>query len=74
MTAHVVALSGGKTDLTDLTRAERRFLSRRVCWLCEQRLDRDVCLARYRPTCSPEEMATRRRLCLRTYKPRGARI
>jgi hypothetical protein len=77
MTAHhVVALSGGKDAraLADLTPAEKRFLSRRVCWMCEQRLDQDVCLTRYEEwRCTPEQMAERRRKCLETYKPRGAR-
>lgn len=55
-----------------MTRNERRFLSQHACNWCEQRLDRDECLARYGERCSPEAMAERRRRCLETYKPRQA--
>ena len=57
------------TELKYLSHNEKRFLSRRVCWLCEQRLDRNECLA-FIGRCTPEQMAERRRKCLETYKPR----
>jgi hypothetical protein len=70
----VVSLSGGKDAraLADITPAEKRFLSRRVCSWCGQRLDRDECGSAYE-RCSAEARARRRRKCLETYKPRGAR-
>ena len=56
-----------------MTPLEKRFLRRRVCALCEQRLDRDSCAALFSPRCSPELIAERRRKCLETYKPRPNR-
>jgi hypothetical protein len=53
-----------------MDRHEKRFLSRRSCWMCEQHLDRDVCGASPWFSCSAETMADRRRRCLETYKPR----
>lgn len=58
--------------LTDLTPAEKRFLSRRLCAWCGQRLDRDGCGAIWK-RCSIVQREERRRKCLETYKPRGAR-
>ena len=71
---HHVALSGWKDErtLAERTRLERRFLSRRECLLCEQRLHRTECGSLYEP-CSAETRAERRRKCLETYRPRKAR-
>jgi hypothetical protein len=56
-----------------LTRLERRYLSRRICWLCDQRLDRTVCLAFHEPRCTREQMHERRLKCLEHYRPRQRR-
>jgi hypothetical protein len=54
-----------------LTRLQKRYLSRRICWLCEQPLDRDWCGAIYEQC--PEEVREERRLdCLKHYRPRKA--
>lgn len=55
-----------------LTKGEKRFLSRRVCGLCEQPLTRKDCGAMLFPKCSAEVIADRRARCLKTYKPRIA--
>jgi hypothetical protein len=56
-----------------MTRLERRFLSRRVCGLCERSLDRiDTprdCGA-IGDRCSDDVISERRQRCLETYKPR----
>jgi hypothetical protein len=51
-----------------MTRAEKRFLSRRICAWCDQPLDKDWCSAIWEK-CSPEIRAKRREDCLRTRKP-----
>ena len=55
-----------------LSRLERLYLSRRACFLCEARLDRDECFA-IGERCSQAVRDERRRKCLATYKPRAAR-
>ena len=57
--------------MRDLTKKEKRFLSRRICGWCEQSLDRDWCAAIWEK-CSEETRAKRVEDCLQTYKPRGA--
>ena len=54
-----------------LTKLERKYLSRRLCMLCEARLDRDHCYAIYE-TCTKENRDQRRADCLTEYKPRKA--
>lgn len=56
-----------------IDRLVRRYLSRRVCWLCEQRLDRinkpgDCCAIDHR--CAQETIDKRRASCLAGYRPR----
>jgi len=58
-----------KEQLKRLTRNEKKFLSRRVCALCEHPLDREGCSAIY-GHCSEETRLRRREKCLATYKPR----
>lgn len=55
-----------------MTRHERRYLSRRSCWLCDQRLDRDSCGSLVEK-CSIEVRNRRREACLARYKPRSRR-
>ena len=38
-----------------LSRNEKLYLSRRVCALCDQRLDRNSCGAIWPPRCTPEQ-------------------
>jgi hypothetical protein len=53
-----------------LTRLEKRYLSRYLCFLCEARLDRDDCYATgWR--CPEKVMIKRRADCLKNYKPRS---
>jgi len=57
-----------------MNKHEKRFLSRRVCFLCEQKLDRVGCGSPFvNMRCSPEVMETRRQNCLKTYRPRMTR-
>lgn len=56
-----------------LSEAQRRFLSRRVCWLCELPLNRDGCGSVYGGACTQEIRDKRRADCLATYKPRRGR-
>jgi hypothetical protein len=56
-----------------MNKLEKRFLSRRGCFLCEARLDQDVCGA-IGDRCSKEMMEKRRRDALKTYKPRRPRL
>jgi hypothetical protein len=60
-----------REELAALDRLARRYLSRRVCWLCEYRLDRAGCGAIWEP-CSAEVRARRRAACLKSYR-RAAR-
>jgi hypothetical protein len=53
----------------DLTKGERRHLSRYVCGWCDQRGDRDTCGAIYEK-CSDAARNQRRAECLAEYKPR----
>jgi hypothetical protein len=53
-----------------LTRLERAYLARHVCWLCDQRLDRDSCAAAFGPPCSRSQRHQRRMDCLKHYRPR----
>jgi len=55
--------------LAGYTRNERRYLSYRICGLCELPLHRDYCGASY-GKCTAEQMDTRRRKCLQEYRPR----
>jgi hypothetical protein len=55
--------------LETLTKNERRYLARRSCLLCEQRLDRDSCGSLFGPRCTPEFLADRRARCLAEYRP-----
>jgi hypothetical protein len=59
------------SELAALTTKERRFLARRICGWCYQRLDRDSCSAIYRNCiCTPEYRASRRETLLKVvYKP-----
>ena len=60
-------------QLTSLSRLEKRFLSRRICWLCEQQLDLPRCGSMYgdtRQDCTKDIRVERRKECLKTYKPR----
>jgi hypothetical protein len=52
-----------------MTRLEKRFLSRRECFLCGMRLDQEGCQGVWE-RCTPEIRADRQRRCLETYKPR----
>ena len=56
--------------MASLTKNERRYLSRRVCGLCEMPIDRDNCGSIYGPPCSEEVRRDRRARCLSEYKPR----
>ena len=60
-----------KHQLAKLTRNARRYLSKRVCWMCELPLDRAGC-GSYggAPPCPWKSRWKRRRLCLQDYKPR----
>lgn len=58
--------------MDDLTKNQRRFLSRRVCALCDMPLDRDGCGAIFQQ-CSEQVRKDRRERCLATYKPRTRR-
>jgi hypothetical protein len=53
-----------------MTRNEKLYLSRRVCALCEQRLDRSSCGAIWPPRCTEEQMEACRQAALRCYRPR----
>ena len=55
--------------LADCTRLQKRYLSRFVCWFCEARLDRDLCLG-FGERCSTEIIEQRRANCLKHYRPR----
>ena len=55
--------------IRELAKNARRYLSRRVCWLCDQPLSRDVCAAFYE-TCTEGVRKLRRESCLAEYKPR----
>lgn len=52
-----------------LTKLERQYLSRRVCYLCEAKLNTDHCYAVYEK-CTKETRDKRRADCLSHYKPR----
>jgi hypothetical protein len=56
--------------MADLTKGERRRLSRYACGWCDQPLDRDTCGSIYGPQCSEETRSKRRDDCLSEYKPR----
>jgi hypothetical protein len=53
-----------------LSRNEKLYLSRRVCALCEQRLDRNSCGAIWPPRCTPEQIEIRRQAALAQYRQR----
>lgn len=58
-------------ELRKLTKHEKRFLSRRICALCEIPLSRDCCGAIFHgANCTPDSRTKRREACLATYKPR----
>ena len=52
-----------------LTKLQKRYLHRHVCWLCELPLDRNDCGA-MGDRCTHEEIEERRARCLAHYKPR----
>jgi hypothetical protein len=54
-----------------VTKNERRYLSGRVCMLCDMPLDRENCGSIYGPPCSEEVRNARRAKCLAGYKPRS---
>lgn len=59
--------------VSELTADQKRYLSRFVCWLCEARLDKDICFA-CGGNCPQEVMDKRRADCLakrRPYRKRG---
>ena len=56
-------------QLKELTKNEKRFLSKRLCAWCEMPLNRIECGALF-GECSDETRVTRRNNCLKTYKPR----
>lgn len=56
--------------LADCTKLQRRYLSRRVCFLCEQPLNSDYCGAIFEGKCAPEVIEQRRSDCLKEYRPR----
>jgi hypothetical protein len=60
------------SDARPLTKGEKRYLRRFVCYLCDQRLDRGWCGAVF-GRCSDEIMEERRRNCLRSYRPRNGK-
>jgi hypothetical protein len=55
-----------------MNRNELRYLRRRECWFCGQRLDRDSCGAIYE-SCTAEIRKQRRIACLKSYRPRRPR-
>jgi hypothetical protein len=59
--------------LADCTRLQKRYLSKRVCWLCEIPLDSDYCGAIWGDRCSRETVEKRRADCLAHYRPRAVR-
>lgn len=66
-----------KDEIRTYSKGQRRFLKRRVCGLCEHRMDHAGCGAIYRDqmkdTCTLETRRERRKACLATYKPRTAK-
>jgi len=59
-----------KEHLSTLNKLEKLFLSRRVCGLCEQALDRNLCGSIW-GGCEDSDIISRRKSCLKTYKPRN---
>jgi hypothetical protein len=51
-----------------LTKLERKYLSRHICWLCEIKLHNGYCGGFEK--CPEDVMAKRRADCLAEYKPR----
>ena len=70
MTAPATLLELGR-PLETLTRLEKAWLKRRVCWLCEMRLDRNAC-GSMGARCTTEQHDARRGKALASYKPRAA--
>ena len=66
------ALGPDPRDLRALTRNQKRYLSRRVCWLCEMPLHRDSCSSLPGRRCTAADRARRRQACLAQYRPRAA--
>ena len=58
-----------KEQLAALTPLQRRYLSRRLCWLCDYPLNRTGCPEGVDP-CTEEVRIERRKCCLKEYKPR----
>ena len=56
-------------QLKALSKNEKAFLSRRICAWCDTPLDRLGCSAIW-DKCDEATRITRRRKCLKTYKPR----
>lgn len=59
--------------LSSLTPQEIKWCSRRVCFLCEQRLSTDTCGGLFE-RCTQETMDRRRGNALATYRPRAPKI
>jgi len=57
--------------MENMTKNEKRYLSKRECGWCGQTLDRDGCGGIYGPACSSDELKKRRDDCLKNYKPRN---
>jgi hypothetical protein len=56
--------------LASLSAREMKWCSRRICFLCEQRLSTDTCGGLFE-RCSQEMMDQRRGNALATYRPRA---
>lgn len=59
-----------KIQLSTLGRLERQYLSRRVCALCEHRLDLPGCGVLFDDPCQEDIRIKRRNKCLSKYRPR----
>lgn len=61
--------------MIDLSKNKKRYLSKYVCGLCEQTLDRintpKDCCNMFGEKCSQEVIDLRREKCLSQYKPRN---
>lgn len=68
--APYTATAAEREQLAALDKYQRRYLSRRVCALCEHRLDHVGCGACLGPPCDEATRVFRRAQCLKQYKPR----
>lgn len=62
-----------KAQLAELDKYQRRYLSRRMCALCDHSLDQPGCGACMGPACPEEVRIERRMRCLAAYRPRPNR-